>query len=165
MWLIGMMGSGKSTIGARVADTLGLEFLDTDRMVSDRAGKSIADIWGEVGESGFRRLESEAVAAVPAKECVIAAGGGAILDPRNRMIIAASPPVVWLRSRPRTLARRIDDPGGRPLLETEGTLEDQMDKILTERSDLYQELATHIVDTEDRTVAAVVEEVVTIWRG
>jgi shikimate kinase len=104
MWLIGMMGSGKSTIGAIAAERLGLQFFDTDRMIVARSGVSIPEIWEEMGEQMFRDMEREAVAAVPLERSLAAAGGGAVLDPANRAVIASSPPVVWLRALPAEIA-------------------------------------------------------------
>lgn len=164
MWLIGMMGSGKSTIGAIAADRLHVDFFDTDQMVTDQAGKSIAEIWDEMGEQGFRDLEREMVSSVPLHGALAAAGGGAVLDPGNRTAISASPPVIWLRARPETLARRVGAAGDRPLLQAADRAEVRMRRILADRSQLYDELATHRVDTDDRDAASVAEEVVTLWR-
>lgn len=163
MWLIGMMGSGKSTVGALAARVLGLSFYDTDLMVSEQAGMSIPEIWERMGEKGFRELESEAVSSVPA-DSVAAAGGGAVLDGRNREVIASSPPVIWLRTRPETMARRVQEGGDRPLLASRDA-ETRLSEILAQRSHLYQGLATHVLDTDDLAPDQVTTEVVSIWRS
>lgn len=164
MWLIGMMGSGKSTVGALAAQRLGLDFYDTDQMVCDRAGLSIPEIWQTHGEKRFRELEGEAVTSVP-PGTVAAAGGGTVLDPANREIIASSPPVVWLRTRPETMAARVGNAGDRPLLDAPGDASDRLERILAERATLYLRLATHVVDTDELTAEQVTAEVVSICQS
>jgi shikimate kinase len=120
--LIGLRGSGKTSVGRRAALRLGIPFIDTDRAVVDRAGKTIADIFRDSGEPAFRALEKEAVAdALRAPgPAVIAAGGGAVLDPANVAAFRAAGFVVWLTAPIDTLAARVAaDSGtaaGRPSL-------------------------------------------------
>jgi len=162
MWLIGMMGSGKTTVGEEVALRVGWPFYDTDRMITEMTGKSISSIWADVGEAGFRVLERQAVAAVPASDCVAAAGGGSVLDPENREKMADGGPVVWLRCGPRQLAFRVQPGHGRPLLEGHSPSEEALAEILEQRTGVYLAAATHIVDTDDRRLSDVVEEVMEI---
>lgn len=163
MWLVGMMGSGKSTVGEAAAARIGVRFFDTDRMVVELAHMSLPEIWDGVGEEGFRRLERKAVAAVPDSGCVAAAGGGAVLSEESRDHMRKGAPVVWLRCRPETLAERVDGLGGRPLLDGVGPVADRLSQILAGRARLYEEVATDIVDTDARDIDDVVSEVVEIW--
>lgn len=163
MWLVGMMGSGKSTVGEAAAARIGVRFFDTDRMVVELAHMSLPEVWDGVGEEGFRRLERKAVTAVPDSDFVAAAGGGAVLSKRNRDHMRKGAPVVWLRCRPETLAERIDGLGGRPLLEDAETVADRLSEILAARARLYEEVATDVVDTDAKEIADVVTEVVEIW--
>lgn len=165
MWLVGMMGSGKSTVGEAAAARVGVRFFDTDRMVVELAHMSLPEIWDGVGEDGFRRLERKAVAAVPDSGCVAAAGGGAVLSEENRDHMRKGVPVVWLRCRPETLAERVEGLGGRPLLEHAGPVADRLSAMLADRARLYEEVATDVVDTDVLDVADVVSEVVEIWRN
>jgi shikimate kinase len=165
MWLIGMMGSGKSTIGAMAADELGLRFFDTDRMIVERAGMLIPEIWMARGEQAFRELERSAVSSVPVDGSLAAAGGGAVLNAVNRAVMASAPPVIWLRARPETLARRVEAAGQRPLLDTTLPLEERMREILRERNRIYHEIATHVLDTDGLGPDEVVDQVVAIWRS
>jgi shikimate kinase len=165
MWLIGMMGSGKSTIGAIAAERLGLQFFDTDRMIVARSGVSIPEIWEEMGEQMFRDMEREAVAAVPLERSLAAAGGGAVLDPANRAVIASSPPVVWLRARPETLTRRVGTAGDRPLLDSPLRLQERLGEILEKRAQVYDEVATHHIDTDDLTIEDTANRMVELWQG
>lgn len=163
MWLIGMMGSGKSTVGRSVATELGLHFFDTDEMVVEDSGSSIGEIWENSGEGMFRELEAKAMALVPSSGFVAAAGGGAVLEPGNRAIIAVSDRVIWLRCSPRVLERRLRGSHDRPLLaDAEGRLE-WLEATSTERSAHYSELATHVIDTDDLSARQVVDEVLGTW--
>lgn len=163
MWLVGMMGSGKSTVGELAASRIGVRFFDTDRMVVELAHMSLPEVWDGVGEEGFRRLERRAVATVPDSGCVAAAGGGAVLSKQNRDHMSRGGPVVWLRCRPETLAERVEGLGGRPLLEGAEPVADRLSEILAVRARLYEEVATDVVDTDAREIADVVTEVVEIW--
>src|SRR5205085_6672584 len=115
-----MMGVGKTTVGQAAAGRLGWDFMDSDRQVEARTGRSVAEIWRAEGEPGFRHLESEALADALAstrqRPAVIAAAGGTVLDAGNRMLLTEHPPVVWLRARPDTLAQRVGAGESRPLL-------------------------------------------------
>lgn len=164
MWLIGMMGSGKTTVGALAARHLGVPFYDTDAMIVDEFGRPIADIWAELGEDGFREMEREAVARVPGT-CVAAAGGGAVLDDVNRALIMQSGRVVWLRARPEQLAARLGGAEDRPLLGEGRSRADTLRHLLEERNEAYASLATHTIETDDREVEDVTREVVGLWIG
>ncbi|MGH3651046.1 MAG: shikimate kinase [Acidimicrobiia bacterium] len=165
MWLIGMMGSGKTTVGVEVAARVGWAFYDTDRMVTEMTGRSIPSIWADVGEAGFRELERRAVAAVPASECVAAAGGGSVLDPDNREKMAHGGPVVWLRCSPSKLAARLQPGDERPLLDRDRPTADVLAEMMGQRSEVYASVATHIVDTDDRQVSDVVDDVMEILQS
>jgi shikimate kinase len=163
MWLIGMMGSGKTTIGAKTAEVLGVPFFDTDAMVVEMTGMTIDEIWADHGESGFRHLESRAVRAVPASGCVAAAGGGAVLDEENCRIIRSARSVVWLRCEPGELAGRVGHVG-RPLLgDTDPEV--ALETLAAGREKLYATMATHVIDTQQRDVGESVAELTEIWNG
>lgn len=165
MWLIGMMGSGKTTVGERVAAVVGAPFYDTDVMVEEMAGMSVAETWEQVGEVGFREMEHRAVAAVPSSGAVAAAGGGAVLDPVNRQNMRSGGRVVWLRCTPELAAKRVGSDPTRPLLNGDMPVEDRLAVILEERSGVYSSVATDLVDTDNRSVDEVVSDVVRMWSG
>jgi shikimate kinase len=158
-----MMGSGKSTVGRLAADRLGIPFFDTDVIVQERAGGSIVELWEEVGEAGFRDLESVALSNVPTTAGIVAAGGGAVLDPANRQLIARSDKVVWLRCDAETLAERLRSNADRPLLTQ--SPETTLETLLADRAAIYADLATHQVETSAMTLDEVVSEVVGIWQS
>ncbi|HUG32283.1 MAG TPA: shikimate kinase [Acidimicrobiia bacterium] len=162
MWLVGMMGSGKTSVGKAVANQVGVPFYDTDLMVTEMACLPIPEIWDGVGEEGFRRLENQVVAAIPESGVIVAAGGGAVLSKRNRERMTRDGVVVWLRCDPELLAKRIAGQGDRPLLE-KGDIPETLTSIFEQRAPLYEEVATHIIDTDDLSIEDIVLEVVEVW--
>ena len=106
--LIGLMGAGKSKVGRLTAERLGRAFVDTDALIAQRAGRTVANIFATDGEAIFRTLERAAVAeAVARTGAIVAVGGGAALDERNVACMRAAGPVVWLYAEPETLASRL----------------------------------------------------------
>jgi len=162
MWLVGMMGSGKTSVGRLVARALHVPFYDTDEAVAAMAGRSIAVLWDQLGEPRFRALERSAIESTPSG-AVAAAGGGAVLDPVNRQTMRFDPPVVWLRATPENLARRLEGASDRPLLTETRPRVDLLREILEARADSYETAATHVVETDDRELADVAEEVTELW--
>lgn len=164
LWLIGMMGTGKTSAGSRAADLLGVGFADTDEMVTTQAGDAISEIWARDGEGAFRDMEKEALASLREFRGIIATGGGAVLDAGNRDLIAGK--VAWLQARPATILARLEkDDNHRPLLDGTRPAERTLAVILEERAPIYDFLATHRVVTDDREIDDIVEELAGIWRG
>lgn len=165
LWLVGMMGSGKSEVGSRLADRVGCLFLDTDRMVADDAQATITDIFSAEGESGFRIREQEAVrkaAAYP--EAVVATGGGVVLDHANLEIMRASGPVIWLQADPQVLAERVAPGDSRPLLAGGDTV-NRLTSMLQDRSAAYLAASDHVVVTDRADPERVVELVEELWNA
>lgn len=164
LWLIGMMGSGKTTIGVEVAAAGGLDFVDTDLLVASLTDKSIAELWETEGESAFRRLESRMIASAAAGDpVVVATGGGAVLDGDNIAAMRRSGLVVWLRASPETLFARIGQDGGRPLVANTAAPIEALGDLLAEREGRYDEAAHARVDTDGRTIESIVAEVIALW--
>ena len=158
--LIGAPGSGKSAVGAAVADSLDLEFRDTDLDTEAAAEMSIPDIFIAEGEEGFRSRERAAVlAALADHQGVLAIGGGAVLDADTRADLAELP-VVWLQVGATEAAKRAGISGPRPLLL--GNVRTTWLSQLKQREPLYRELATHEVGTDGRTIDDVAHEVVSL---
>ena len=157
--LIGMMGSGKSTVGEVVASRLGAAFIDSDDQVERATGRTVREIFESDGEAAFRRLETEALAAALAtpERAVIAAAGGVVLDRANRELLRSADTVVWLRARPDELVGRVGASDHRPLLGDDalGVLR-QLD---TDRAPLYGEVADAVVDVDGLDLLDVVERV------
>ena len=163
MWLIGMMGSGKTTVGERAAAVLGAPFYDTDRMIGEMTGMTVTEIWEDAGESGFRELERRAVRAVPSSGAVAAAGVGAVLDPTNREDMRLGGRVVWLRCAPDLAAERVAHGSDRPLLGRNAPARERLAVILEEPTKIYEDLATDVIDTDNRSVEEIVSDVVGMW--
>lgn len=162
MWLVGMMGSGKTLVGRLAAERIGVSFYDTDLAIVDRAGSSIAEIWRKQGENVFRDLESQAISEAPTG-VVASAGGGAVLDPNNRKTMQTNPPVIWLRATPETLLARVGDGNDRPLLATSSSRVEELRRILKSRESEYELAATRMIDTDDREPDDIAREVSELW--
>ncbi len=166
--LVGLMATGKSTVGRLVAEALGRPLLDSDAQVEARAGRSVREIWRTDGEEAFRRLEADALAAAldAAAPSVIAAAGGVVLAERNRdRLRGADVDVVWLRADVDTLLERVRSAGDthRPLLDDDPA--GMLERMATDRTALYQEVADLVVDVDDRSPAEVAAEVLSAISG
>ena len=158
--LIGYRGSGTSSVAPALARRLGWDWADADTVLEQAAGASIREIFAAEEEAGFRRRERETLASLVTRDrLVLAAGGGAILNPDTRRDLTQAGPVVWLRARVETLAARIGgDPttaARRPNLAGGGS--DEIATLLRVREPLYRECASLIVDTDGLTVEEIVE--------
>jgi shikimate kinase len=158
--LVGMMGSGKTTVGKLVADRLGAVFADSDEEIETSTGLSVERLFAEAGEPAFRRHEIEVLAHLldPGGPGVVAAGGGAVLDEVNRSRMRREATVAWLRTTVGTLTDRVGTGEGRPLLA--GSDAGRLAEIAESRADLYSSVADFVVDTDDRTPEAVAYAVV-----
>jgi shikimate kinase len=157
--LVGMMGAGKTTVGRELASRLGWRFADSDALVEESTGSTVAEIFAAEGEDAFRAEESRVLAESLADRSpvVVSAAGGAVLDPANRELLATAGAVVWLRADPATLAARVGPGDGRPLLELDpaGTLI-ALDAV---RRPLYGEVADVIIDVDALEPSMVVDRI------
>ncbi len=161
--LIGYRGTGKSSVAPRLAAALGWHWADSDIEIESYAGCSIRHIFQTRGEQAFRELERRAIADLLGESrLVLAAGGGAILDRTTRERMSAAGPVVWLRAEVQTIAQRlaadVATASARPALSGTSPIE-EIETILNERTPLYQQVATFAVDTDQRTLESIVEEI------
>jgi shikimate kinase len=152
--IVGAPGSGKSTVGAMLADQLDVAFRDVDAVIVERSGKPIAEIFTDDGEAAFRTLEEQVTAELLQLPGVLSLGGGAVLSPATRVALRGHR-VVWLRIGLSQSVKRVRLDTARPLLL--GNVRGQLLKLLNERAALYTEVATEVVDTDDKTPAQVVE--------
>lgn len=160
--LVGMMGSGKTTIGRILAGRLGFEFRDSDAMVEAVAGKPILELFGELGEESFREMESAAIqkAIASGDEIVLATGGGAVLDPENIAALRRAGNVFWLHAETGTLIDRVGDGARRPLWSPLS-----LEAIAAKRERLYARVADAIISTDHRTEEDVAGEIAELWKG
>ena len=160
--LVGLMGVGKTTVGAAVARRTGRRHVDLDIVVSNRVGRSVGVIFAEAGEEAFRDLEQEALASELAHDepIVVSTGGGVVERQANRQILTERTLVVWLRAEPETLAGRVGDGAGRPLLK-EGNPLDLLTVLAERRNPIYAAVSDRVIDTDHldiEAVAALVEQ-------
>lgn len=166
LWLVGMMGSGKSTVGSQVADRLGLDFVDTDELVASVTESTIADLWSAQGEETFRRLEGRMIAsAASGEQVVVATGGGVVLDQDNISNMRRSGLVVWLRASPDVLAARVGRDSTRPLMAASDDPVQALATLLRKRERRYAEAAHAVVDTDGRSVEDIVGTVLELWNA
>ena len=165
--VVGPPASGKTTVGTAVADALGLAFRDTDRDVETVTGMSVADVFVDMGEEGFRELEVAAVArALAEHDGVLALGGGAVMRPETRQLLVAlgrsGGSVVWLDVDLPSAAKRVGLSRDRPLLAVNPRA--MLRTMLEQREPLYAEVATHKIPTAGRNADEVVAEVLAVLR-
>lgn len=154
VYLIGMMGAGKSTVGRALARRLGREFIDCDREIVERTGVPIATIFEIEGEAGFRRRESAVLAELAAlRGAVIATGGGAVLAEENRSLMRRSGTVVYLHATLDHLHERTRRDVARPLLAT-GDRRATLAALVEARDPLYRETAHLVVESGAPSAAA-----------
>lgn len=157
--LVGLPGSGKSTIGRRLAKALGVEFLDTDAAIEQRTGRSIADIFATDGEQEFRRIEEAAVrAALADHDGVVSLGGGAVTSPGVCEALAGHT-VIYLEISASEGVRRTGGGAVRPLLAGPDRAE-KFKALMAKRAPLYRRVSTIRVDTNRRNPGAVVRYIV-----
>ena len=155
--LVGPMGAGKSTVAALLATAYGVAARDTDTDIEAAAGRSISDIFVDSGEARFRELERAAVAdALASHDGVLALGGGAVLDPTTRELLATHR-VVFLRVGLAEAVKRVGLGVGRPLLL--GNVRSRIKALLDERTPIYESVADLVVDTDERSPEDVAEEI------
>ena len=163
--LIGFMGSGKSTIGKKLARALEYRFLDTDELIEERAGKTITQIFAEDGEATFRRTETELLEELIQNEthCIIATGGGMPLRPENAACLKKLGMVVLLNATPETILERLKEDTQRPLLQGDNKAE-KVNALYNERFPKYTAAADYVVNTDDKTFYSIINEIETLYK-
>jgi shikimate kinase len=153
LYLVGLMGAGKTTVGRLLARHYGCIFRDSDHEIEARTGVKIPVIFEIEGEAGFRKREEAVIAELTAMSgIVLATGGGAILSPVTRDNLRKRGVVIYLRGTPEHLHERTRHDRNRPLLQTENPL-DRLRELYQQRDPLYREVADIIVDTGRQSVS------------
>ncbi|MHA2359619.1 MAG: shikimate kinase [Candidatus Thorarchaeota archaeon] len=159
--LIGFMATGKTTIGRALAGSTAREFIDTDLLIEDLAGKTISQIFHEEGEESFRTLESKVVRDVCKKESVVISfGGGVVLSSENIETIRMNSIVVLLRASVETILSRTESTSYRPLLAEEDDVENRIKTLLDNRRPSYETAMDFAIDTDNMSVGEVVQEII-----
>lgn len=158
VYLVGMPGSGKTTVGRELAGRLGVPFFDLDEEIERERGRSVTDIFREEGESAFRAIEAATLVDASRHDpAVVSCGGGVVLEPANRITLRNTGSCVFLEVPIETLRERVRPSEDRPLIRSE----DDLERLLAEREPLYREFAAHVVDgrgTPSAVAEAIVEE-------
>lgn len=140
------MGAGKTTVGRHLAKRLGWPFLDSDQYIVERTGVSVSTIFEIEGEEGFRRREKQAIFELSSREhIVLATGGGAVLDPDNRLRLSQTGWVAYLDISPSMILKRMCHQRTRPLLCVDDPLA-KLEELHTHRDPIYRETAHHVAD-------------------
>lgn len=156
LFLVGLMGSGKTTIGRAVAKHRGMEFLDSDHEIEACCGVGIPTIFEIEGEAGFRRREAHKIEELTRRHgVVLATGGGAVLNPENRECLRTRGTVVYLRCHPGELYQRTRHDRNRPLLQTDDPLRKLQD-LYAIRHPFYMEIADIVLDTGRQSIQSLV---------
>ena len=168
LYLIGMMGTGKTTVGQRLAKELGYRFFDTDVLIERVAQKSINELFAENGEAFFRELESQVLGEVSAcTRSVIATGGGAVLRPVNWGYLRHGL-IIWLDAPISLLVERLGEDNTRPLLKMDN-LSLKLETLLAERKSLYQEADLQIAiaknENPEQIVSKILEQIPNVLKS
>ncbi|NOV03313.1 shikimate kinase [Paenibacillus planticolens] len=156
--LVGFMGTGKSTVGRKLAERLGWTFQDSDAVLEEEQQTSIADLFRQHGEAHFRALESKTLENLLARQGqIVATGGGAVLAEENRACMLRNGFVVALKASPETIIQRVSSDTSRPLLQ--GNLEERVHTLLEQRKSAY-DFAHTVIDTSELTTEQIVEIII-----
>jgi len=161
--LVGLPGGGKSTVGRQLARRIGATFLDSDAVIEERIGMPIRSFFEQFGEASFRDKEAAVIDELTREadrgRTVLATGGGALLRPINRQLLRDRSTVVYLRSSPEELFRRLKHDTQRPLLQVKDPLA-KLKELYEQRHPLYEETAHYSVDTGRPSVATLVNMII-----
>ena len=159
--LIGFMGSGKSTVGFRLSYKLKKCLIDTDKLIEQREGMSISDMFARKGEGYFRQKETECLNSLfhELGSRIISLGGGTPIREENREIIKKLGKVIYLQASPDTIYRRVKHDTSRPLLQCEDPMA-RIEALLKERNPIYESVADIIIKVDDKEMKEVVQEIV-----
>ena len=162
IFIVGPMGSGKSTVGKLISDELFLNFFDTDDEIEARTGASIDWIFDLEGEEGFRKRESEMLEEMVKKNSIVlSTGGGIVLSKINRELLSSRGTVFYLSTPISTQVERTSKDKDRPLLKN-GDPNQILTKLHEERENLYKDVSDHIINTENKSSQEVAAEIIKV---
>ncbi|MCH6258023.1 shikimate kinase [Puniceicoccaceae bacterium K14] len=158
LYLVGFMGTGKSTIGRQVAQKLGFQFIDSDHAIEEKIGMSIAKLFETEGEAAFRMMEREFIEkGHPVEGCLVSCGGGLVVQPGMLDLVKSKGPAICLLASAETIFERTKNNTNRPLLNVEDPLA-KIREMLSIREPIYKQVGAEIL-TDNRTIADVVSHI------
>ncbi|PCJ86055.1 MAG: shikimate kinase AroK [Thiotrichaceae bacterium] len=161
IFLIGLMGTGKTTVGRQLSRKLNMSFFDSDRVIEERTGVDIPLIFEKEGEAGFRKRETAIIDELTQKKNIIlATGGGAVLDTANRNHLINRGTVFYLKSNLKTLIQRTGKDKNRPLLHADEPAEAILKRLLEQRGPLYEETADYVIETANNSIHGVIQAII-----
>jgi len=144
-YLVGFMGTGKSTVGRHLAKRMGMQFIDSDHEIEKRAGATIGEIFDRLGEVAFRRMEREFIeSGHPPQRCVVSCGGGMVTQDGMIELLSERGVVICLTATPETIFRRTQTHSTRPLLNVDDPL-DRIREMLSKRDPVYRRAGTQVL--------------------
>jgi len=163
LYLIGMMGSWKTTVGRKLAEAIGMEFIDTDDAIEEVTEMKISDIFSEFGESRFREMET-AFFIEKAKQSgqVFSTGGGIVLESANRKILQSNGTTFFLSASTYILTTRLQNTKKRPLISDDKNLESCLEQIWEDRKNYYIDSAHHTIQTDDLSPPQVLDKILNL---
>lgn len=162
LYLVGFMGTGKTTVGRAVAVRLGFDFVDSDIAIEKEQGRAVAEIFARDGEAAFRAMERKFILNHPAQRTVVACGGGLVVQPGMTDLLATLGVTICLHASIETILERTGSQGDRPLLAVANPTE-RARRLFAEREPIYRQAGT-LVLTDGRSVRDIATHVVRIWR-
>ncbi len=162
IFLIGPMGAGKSTVGSQLAKRMNRKFYDSDQELEMRTGVDLAWIYSLEGEEGFNRREQAVIEDLTQMQhIVLSTGGGSVIYPESRRCLSERGLVIYLQtSKPEQCSRTARNRRNRPLLQVDN-LQQQIETLMRQRAPLYEEIANIRISTDGKSVARVVDEIIT----
>jgi len=162
--LVGLMGSGKTTIGKQLSKSMKREFLDTDHAIEEKTGVDVSTIFELEGEEGFRSREHNFLGKLKgSQKLVIATGGGIILSSENRDLLKEIGCVLYLRSNIKDLVSRLKDDKTRPLIQNVN-LSQKINDLFNERDPLYSSVANYIIETKNKKINDIKKEIMELFK-
>jgi shikimate kinase len=163
LYLVGFMGTGKSTVGRQAARQLGFEFLDSDHEIERLQGKPVSQIFAEQGEPSFRAMERAFIEqGHPRQRCVVSCGGGLVVPPGMLELLRSRGVIICLHAPIETILQRIMQATHRPLLEVENR-EQRLRELFAQRESLYRQTGTMVL-TDKRPLREIVAHVLRVYR-
>ena len=162
--LVGLMGSGKTTIGKQLSKSLERKFLDTDHAIEEKTGVDVSTIFELEGEEGFRSREHNFLKDLKgSQKLVIATGGGIVISIKNRDLLKKLGCVVYLRSNIKDLVSRLKDDKTRPLIQNVN-LSQKINDLFNERDPLYSSVANYIIETKNKKINDIKKEILELFK-